>query len=413
MPSNCAAGPTPHKSGSRLPPACRERRRRTSMSPHLSPSASAMSPLFRPAARRPRTLHGASSIKSALLLAFLTTSCSAASCQGPSGTVRASAAMHMPASLPKLTDYVTWEREIIFRNHLASGSLEVFFDRRGGFVVADRDQNQVRVYSSTARLLWSVGGTGPGPEEFQRLRTAVRTSSKQVIAVDNAGKLSVFDSAGTLKHTARTGLNPLYNALLLDDHTLLLSGRPEGASDTPLLHVWNLSTNAIERSFFRTPPHPPAYDEAYRFTGWADAAIRGDTLAVIFPLADTVYLFRRDGSMLQRLPLRLEYFRRLREPAPRNGSPEAQLQWRQSYTRLSTIFWAPDGSLYVQYFNLSEHLPVWGLARFRLADNQTALLFDVPEALPFLGISPRDSRLYFIKADELESTSWSIARLNH
>ncbi|HEX8695956.1 MAG TPA: hypothetical protein VF746_26310 [Longimicrobium sp.] len=312
---------------------------------------------------------------------------------------------------PSLADYIDFNDEIVFTGELASGSLDVFFDSRGGFVVADRGQNEIRVYSGEVKLLWSAGREGPGPGEFQRLRSAVRTSSNEIIAIDNAGRLSIFDATGALKRTTNTGLQPVNNALLLNDSTLLISGRQPGMLDTPLLHIWNISSESIVRSFFSTPPHPKEYDEAYMFTGWTDAALRRDTLAVIFPLADTLYLFRKDGSPLQKLPLELEHFRRLRSPRPTNSSPEEEIEWRNSYTRLSTVYWAPDGSIYVQYFNMTGHEPIWGLARFEIKDGRAIPRFDVPNALQFLGPSPSDSRLYFIKADEQESTSWTIGRL--
>jgi hypothetical protein len=370
---------------------------------------SRMSPLVTRARHR-RVLHSQLKMNGTLFIALITASCSAASRQTAQYIPQAAEEMRARLPQPTLTDYVYFEDRIVFTNAIASGSLDVFFDPRGGFVVADRGQNEIRVYSGEPKLLASFGREGSGPGEFQRLRSAVRTSSNEIVAVDNLGKLSIFDSAGTLKRAINTGLNPVSNALLLNDSTLLVSGRQSGKEDTPLLHVWNILADSIVQSFFPTPVHLKAFDGAYRFTGWTHAASRRDTIAVIFPLADTLYLFAIDGSQLQKLPLTLERFHRLQSPPPTNSSPEEEIEWRNSYTRLSAIYWATDGSIYIKYFDIRGFEPVWGLARFEIVNGKAILRFDVPNTLQLLGISPVDSKLYFMAVDELEST-WLVGRL--
>ncbi|HEX6910560.1 MAG TPA: hypothetical protein VF142_09195, partial [Longimicrobium sp.] len=157
--------------------------------------------------------------------------------------------------------------------------------------------------------------------------------------------------------------------------------------------------------------HDPAFDDAYQFSGWANAALVGrDSLAVVFPLSDTLYLYGTDGRELQKFRLSLDNYRRLREPGPQDGTPEAEIRWRNSYTRISQVLRGPGRSVYVQYFNLDGLEPVWGLARFSLDGGQLRKQFEVPQAHRLLGVSPRDFRHYFLRADLMESTVWSIGR---
>jgi hypothetical protein len=367
-----------------------------------------------PRAVRTRRLRVGSGGRWLVTTLLITVTCSAASCQSQVGTSGATAAVGTGSQAATLDDHVTWQRDIVFTDSAASASIQVYFDPKGGFVVADGGQSQIRVYSEDGRrLLWSAGQSGNGPQDFETLRSAVRTSAQEVVALDMSGKLSFWSAEGRFKRTAQTGLGITFNSWLLNDSTLLISGRRLGESDSPLLHVWDLRNERMVSSFFETPPHDPRFDEAYRYSSWVSATrLGGDSLAVIFPRADTLYLYRTNGSLIDKLPLALEHFVPLREPAARNDTPEAQIEWRNSYSLLSQVYRAPDGSIYVQYFKLAGLEPVWGLARLLVAGDRSVKSFEVFGTPRLLGISPRDSSLYFIRADLLESTVWSVANLS-
>lgn len=366
-----------------------------------------------PRAVRTRRLRVGSGGRWLVTTLLITVTCSAASCQSQVGTSGATAAVGTGSQATTLDDYVTWQRNLVFTDSAASASIQVYFDPKGGFVVADAGQSQIRTYSDDLQLLWSAGRSGEGPGEFDELRSAVRTSAQDVIALDNSGRLSFFSAQGHFKRTASTGLAPTSNSWLLNDSTLLISGRREGETNSPLLHVWDLRNDRVTASFFPTPPHDPKFDEAYRYSGWASAThFGGDSIAVLFPLVDSLYLYGTDGALLDKRELPLEQFVRLREPGPRDSTPEARVEWRNSYSRLSQVFRAPDGSLYVQYFKLAGLEPVWGIARFTVRRDGLRKMFEVNEAPRLLGISRRDSGLYFLRADLMESTVWSVAHLS-
>jgi hypothetical protein len=347
--------------------------------------------------------------------ALLSASCTAASCQnGQLSGSQAAATMSAQSSRDVLDDHVTRLREIVFRDSTASAAVQVSLEPGGGFLVADAGQSQIRAYSPGADLLWTAGRSGEGPQDFKQLRFALRTSSGQVIALDISGKLIFFDAEGAFVRTASTGLTPAYNFRLINDSTLLLSGRRPGDLDTPLLHVWDLRNDRMTASFFPVPSHDPAFDEAYRLNGWASVAVLGaDSIAAVFPLSDTLYLFRTDGTELAKLKLPLDHFVAIRTPGPEKDTPEAEVAWRNSYTNLSQVFGSPDGSIFVQYYRNDGFEPVWGLSRFSLQNGRLEKYFEVVNSPRLLAISPRDSSLYFLRADDLESTEWFVARLSH
>ena len=343
----------------------------------------------------------------------LLTSCSASSCQ--SSRAAQSAPLYFHGAPPRLEQYVSLHRNLVFYDSAASSDVTVFFDRAPGFLVADQGQTELRAYSDAARLLWSAGRKGNGPSEFQVVIAAVRNSAGEVIALDDAGKVVIFNSSREFIRSARTELGPAYGMVLLNDSTLLISGRnlrdPRN-QDQPLLHVWDLRRNRITNSFSSVPPHNPRLEEGYRYSGWATATLlSGDTLGILFPLSDTLYRYRTNGTPIDKRRLSLRTFHRLRDPAPTNASTQETVRWRNSYTRLSDIFAAPDGSVYVQFFNMRELEPIFGVARFTFTNRGLKKSFEVPEAPRLLGISPRDSTLYFLQPDlNPERVTWSVGR---
>jgi hypothetical protein len=62
------------------------------------------------------------------------------------------------------------------------------------------------------------------------------------------------------------------------------------------------------------------FESAYAFTGFADVAVRGDTVAVAFALTDTIYLFRQDGTRVGTVPWTARHFRPLMQPAAMGGT---------------------------------------------------------------------------------------------
>jgi hypothetical protein len=348
-----------------------------------------------------------------LLTILLGASCTAASCQSSRLDTSQAAAAAGASSNKRLEDFFTRRADLIFRDSVASPNIQVYADPHGGFVVADGGQAQIRVYTDDAELAWAAGRSGSGPQEFRQLSAAVRAPWGEILGLDSSGKLSVFDASGNFVRTVSTGLVPSFDGWLLTDSTMLISGRREGDPASPLLHVWNLRRDLITGSFFQVPPHDPAYDEAYRFSGWADAVrLGGDSVAVVFSLADSLYLYRTSGEPLGKFPLPLEHFSRVRQPGPRDGSPDAEVEWRNSYTRISHIFRSPDGSIYVQYFQLNRLEPVWGLTRFFFQDGRLIKAFELVDTPRLLAISPRDSLFYFLSDDLMENSKWSVAQLS-
>jgi hypothetical protein len=277
----------------------------------------------------------------------------------------------------------------------------------GGFFVVDLREHQIRRYDSIGNLISYFGRPGSGPAEFERLAGAVQTRSGAIIAADASGYLAYLDSTGRESKRVRTGLGPIYNIALVNDSVVALTGRLPGRADGPFVHLWNTRQERIANSFFDMPRHAPELAPAYAYAGAVDVAVRHDTVAAIVALSDTVYLFTTDGRAVGKLPMPSRHFRQITRPPPPNLQEDvgARVAWSSSFSRMSKVFWAADGSLYVQYFDLEQVDPRWSLIHMRRGGTPPVEMHDVPRLLT---VSPFDNRLYFINPQTLEPNQWVI-----
>jgi hypothetical protein len=288
----------------------------------------------------------------------------------------------------------------------------VKFDPRGGFLVADLREAQIRRYGPDGALLWHAGRKGNGPGEFISPPAVVRLSTGDVIAVDRSGRLTLFDSAGAkVLRTEETGLARVEDLGVVDDTTVLLAGVLEGDVDKPRLHLWSLNSNRILASFFN--PLPNAVNRTVStVAGWTQFAIRADTVAAIFATSDTVYLFTLGGRALGKVPLPARHFRRGPDGVPaRTLSRIEQAEYLSQYDMVEDVYWHPDGSLFVPYqsrdadraLERQRHLVHVGRAGERL--------FETRNGPRLLGVHPGTGDLYFVHPSAELPNRWAVARV--
>lgn len=284
----------------------------------------------------------------------------------------------------------------------------VKLDPQGGFLVADASEAQIRRYAANGALVTDFGRKGRGPGEFLRLSTALRTGRDGIVAVEMNGRISRFNATGRLAGTTRQSpLGPVYNATLVGDTLLVLAGRLGGRGDTPLLHVWSLRGETLVRSFFRAPPAPNGLEGTYAFAGTADVTARGDTLAAVFALSDTVYLFDASGRTLEKIAIPFRGFRRPSERMPVRASIDEYRSWASRFSAISQVFWEPDGSFLVQYFDTNGVEPSWRLLRMT---RRGELRFELKDSPQLLAVAPSGRELYFVRPGAETAASWIAAR---
>lgn len=344
--------------------------------------------------------------KSALIVSLIS------SCQPLGANSAGPLTVPREAAFPaKLTDIFQIERSIrVEETGTAPIVLPVVTTNAAGqFLVADIRHHQVRRHDRNGKLLFVFGARGAGPGEFTRLAGAVEVGNRMIVAADGDGEIIYFSPSGTETARYQTPLESIHNLSIVNDTTVAITGRAAGNVDGELVHLWSLRQNRIVCSFFQMPQHKESLRSAYLFSNSVDVAIRGDSAAVTMALSDTVYLFTLDGQMRAKLPLVAPHFRRVQRPPPDNLAENAdrRREWSRTFSRISRVFWATDGSLYVQFFDLENATPTWSLVYIRRDGGPSLEVRNNPRMLT---VSAYDSRLYFVHPESEGDTLWAIGR---
>ena len=346
---------------------------------------------------------------------LLACAAAAASC-GRAGAGLRAGADEPPASLDA---YVRWQGDVPLEENreVVNVLVRMNLDPRGGFLVADEQEDQVRRYDAAGRLLAHFGRKGYGPREFTYLHRALRLRSGGILAVDDNYRIAVFDSTGAaVSRTFRTDVSPLHAARVVNDSLLLLGGQVRDRRAAPpgtRLHLWNLRTGTPVRHFFTPAVRGRAHVIAAATAGFVAADVRGDTVAAAFALTDTLYFFGLDGRRLGAVPIPFRHFRRLSEnrPVPSQlAGLTAARAWVGSFSMISDVFWLRDGTFLVQYQDRVGSEPRWRLLRMR---RDGTPLFEAVGTPYLMQVDPATGVLYFQKPGSAVPNVLSLAVLTH
>lgn len=120
-----------------------------------------------------------------------------------------------------------------------NGNIVVIHYTQGSFLIFDRDGN----------FLKKVGQKGHGPGEFEYLMDVEVLPSGNFLAADFSGRLSLFDENGNVLDSYQVEVMPLKSIHLLDEKSVLIQGLDRTNPDSKLLHILNLDTGKVEKSF--------------------------------------------------------------------------------------------------------------------------------------------------------------------
>lgn len=227
-------------------------------------------------------------------------------------------------------------------------------DPRGGYLVADAGEAQLRRYDGSGRLLWHFGRRGDGPGEFRRPYVLFREPGGSLLALDHDGRMTWLDSAGTeVTRTLTLPLRRTESAALLESGRLLVSGIPSGDVEGARLHLLDRKAEAIERSFFH-PLRRATNPQIAVTADYVALAVAGDTVLAAFGPLDTLYVFTPpDYDDPHAVPFPTERFRVAEPIDPTDfGNPERRDAWLGSFETLAGVFYVGDGTVYVVYRTL-------------------------------------------------------------
>lgn len=263
--------------------------------------------------------------------------------------------------------------------------------------LVDRREAQVRLYDNEGSLLSHFGGRGSGPTELLNPVSLSLRDGRYLVA-NIAGQIKSFSARGdSLADLWKVGLTPLYRHLTIDRNHLLLVGskledrKPD--ADRQLLHSWNVFSEEIERSFFVPPDIEHVSNAAAASIGWAGADLKGDTIAAIYALSDTIYLFTTTGERIEKIDVSPSAFEYPSDdaPSPRRGAGAAALEkWTHTFTRLNQVFWVRENSFLVTYISQGESGTTINMVWLTRDGTKISEVMDVPR---YIHVS-RDGRMY-------------------
>jgi len=227
---------------------------------------------------------------------------------------------------------------------------DVALEPGGGFVIADGSEGQARIYDPEGGLLWHGGRKGGGPGEFTALRLARRLPDGSILCADRSARFTIFDTVeDTLVSTVPTKFFHVEDVEVRDQSTLWVSSMVERDQFGPRIHLWDLESATVVRSFFAPfadAPNKPAATSI----GWTRVAVRADTLAATFATSDTVYVFTDDGAEVRKVPLPSLHFQPVSSEVPTGRmSPAEQAEWLSSFDIVTDVWWLESGTILVQY----------------------------------------------------------------
>jgi hypothetical protein len=287
-------------------------------------------------------------------------------------------------------------------------------DPRGGLLVADEGESQIRGYSPEGKLLWFAGRSGQGPGEFTALVGATRLASGEILAVDRHGRLTFLHAEGQrVARTAETQLLRVTDFEVVDDSTLLLAGVGRLGDAGPRLHVWNLDRNALKRSFF-APSEQQRNRIAATAMGYVMTAVRGDTIAATFASSDTIYFHTLDGRDAGRVALDSKSFRRVphAEPGRTITNARERAAWLSSFDMVADVDWLPDGAVLVAYQSIEASQAMRRTWHLLAQDRTGTRRFESRNVSSLvLGTDPGSRTIFFVPPDAEAPNRWTVARL--
>lgn len=271
----------------------------------------------------------------------------------------------------------------------------------GELLVVDPLEGQVRIYSTSGELLDHLGGMGEGPGEFTMPMFAHRTLEGGLVVADPVLNRLTFYGPGAEAEpeVATPELSEYLAALQLDPDRYLLTGYNEGSEGRGrgrYLHIWNRSTDVVERSFLRLNVPDEMVPLAGTVRGVV-AVMEGDTIWALRALADTLYKFDRDGVRLGTFAL---------SPFEPAGPADGHSPF-DAIVEAANVFVLAENRIAVQFLQTQGNEAIWSLVVVDRQGNEFWRAQDTPR----LYVVDQDDLFYFKDPTTVLPNHWLVARL--
>lgn len=308
----------------------------------------------------------------------------------------------------RFEDIIKIEGEILFEENSRNVNVlpAISIDEKGNFILTDFKQNLVRIYDSTGILSDQFGRSGRGPGDFEYPTSTIRLSSGKLLTTEMSGKLSLFTNDGnSLLKTYNTGVFPLIKVHRVSNDTVLLVGRKRNNDVIMLLHLFDVSTGKIQKSFLEFPALEKEYGGL--FHSIAEIATvslsNNNKIAASITPFNEIYLYNTEGEFERKVTLPFKYFERVKKiDRPLNSQESRNLL--STFSLIDKIFWLDENTFLVQYLihkeiNLLEIEVEYSLATVKL---DGTILFDINNTPQLVAVEEKSNQIFFRSLDYLD-----------
>ncbi len=282
---------------------------------------------------------------------------------------------------------------------------EVSLDLGGGFLVADSREHQVRVYSPTGELEQVFGVGTERVDSIRRPYDAVRMTNGDILVGNVLGPITVIPKRPTdPSWFIPSPLRTVRNFEMLTERDVLFVG-PDSAPAAASLHIWDSSRREIVKSFFPPPQH---LDQGVTVTfPSVRTAIKGNLLAAVYTLSDTLVLFDLAGTEISRIRIPIDPFIAPTGPLPQVATPAERQAWVNQFTHIMSVFWIEDDQLIVQWAKGTGLGVDWGLVQVDTTGRRVWAVAPAPRLL-----AVRNDEFFFQDPRAGARNRWLVAKQN-
>lgn len=323
-----------------------------------------------------------------------------------------------PASAQEFGDVVAWQDSLTLQEPEGVYTVQprVRLDPKGGFIVTDFDESEVRLYTSDGTLTSRFGTPGgQSPTSLSGPAAAVALPTGRILVPEILnGNLSLFERDGSLVEEYRTVVSQGTNRLQTfpDGSVLLIGSKTLSPGAHPLLHRFDPATGETTASFF---PHPVPLGEygGYLFGigDIASADIRGDRIVAAFGLEPTLYVFNADGQSQRTTELSIPHFTAVPDITGSVDSRREFTEITENHSQITDVFWLHDDVVLLQYYDSVDFnvgRVQWNLAGVTL-DGE--VLFDLVDTPRLFAVHPDTGDLFFSHPAYDFENRWAVGRL--
>jgi len=228
-------------------------------------------------------------------------------------------------------------------------------DKEGNFIVTDFASHHVQIFNRDGEFINKYGRPGQGPGDFERPNQTIRLENGNLLTVESNGKLTEFSSdAEKLIKVYNSTVLPATQLIELKTGEVLIGGRKIIDGETYYLHLFNLGSGTIKKSFLNVNLEYGYYQGPISMIfEMVSVDTYGDKIAAVLAPFSELYYYDSSGNFIEKIQLHLENFSSIKK-SDRMLSVEERLNYFNKFSMFNSIHWVKEDELFLQFFRKDD-----------------------------------------------------------